>query len=265
MATGGRRTAWPDELVEWLVENIPGRHTADLLKLQHEAFPDRPLNESQLHNFKTRKGIRSGLPSGIQTGTPSSKFPQPVADYIRDNHVGVGPTEMTERLNEMFGAHYQISQLVAFYKNHHYRSGVDTRWKDGHEAWNKGKPMTVTEGMRRHQFKPGHVPYSTREVGTVVEREGGYKWKKVGPGRFDWKQLHRLVWEEANGPLPDNQVVIFLDGDPRNVALGNLMAVDKNVHQMMNRKSRRRSDPELTRTYVNITKLESLLHSRRKK
>lgn len=37
--------------------------------------------------------------------------------------------------------------------------------------------------------------------------------------------LHRLVWEEANGPLPSQHVLTFRDGDRTNVALENLELV----------------------------------------
>lgn len=34
--------------------------------------------------------------------------------------------------------------------------------------------------------------------------------------------LHRLIWEESNGPIPEDHYIVFKDGDKSNVALDNL-------------------------------------------
>jgi hypothetical protein len=45
----------------------------------------------------------------------------------------------------------------------------------------------------------------------------------------------RLVWEAANGPIPDGHVVVFLDADRLNCALDNLRCVPRAVLQWMNK------------------------------
>ncbi|WP_430536892.1 HNH endonuclease signature motif containing protein [Lysobacter antibioticus] len=39
----------------------------------------------------------------------------------------------------------------------------------------------------------------------------------------DWQKVHRLVWEDANGPVPDGHFVVFRDGDKTNVSIKNLV------------------------------------------
>ncbi len=263
MSSGGIRDPWPEELNEWLRVNVVGRRMDEIIKLQHEAFPDRPLEAKQIQNFRKRNHLRSGVKPGVPTGTPSKKFPQPVVDYIRVHHDGVGAAEMARQLNERFGAVYTASQIIAYYKNHHFRSGNDTRFKVGHTPANKGKHVTVTDGMRRTMFKPGSVPHTKEPIGTRVERMG-YIWQKIGPGKRDWRQLHRIVWEEANGPVPEGMVLIFLDGDHHHIELSNLKLVSKSVHQILNVKKWRRADPELTETYATIAELKTIINRRTK-
>lgn len=54
---------------------------------------------------------------------------------------------------------------------------------------------------------------------------GGKAYRKVsdtGDSNVDWKLAHRVIWEEAHGPIPDGCVVVFRDGNQANLALGNL-------------------------------------------
>jgi hypothetical protein len=68
-------------------------------------------------------------------------------------------------------------------------------------------------------------------LGTV--RKGGrqgYLFVKVAEGRpyaKAWKRLHYVVWEAANGPVPDTHVLTFKDGNVENVAPENLELVPK--------------------------------------
>jgi hypothetical protein len=50
--------------------------------------------------------------------------------------------------------------------------------------------------------------------------------------------LHKLIWEQANGPVPLGYEIHHLDHDRANWRLDNLMAVDRRTHQEMHRKAR---------------------------
>ncbi len=47
--------------------------------------------------------------------------------------------------------------------------------------------------------------------------------------------LHRLVWEQENGPVPMGHEVHHIDLDRGNWRLDNLMAVDRQTHHAMHR------------------------------
>ena len=53
-------------------------------------------------------------------------------------------------------------------------------------------------------------------------------------GRDNWKYKHVLVWEEANGPLPDGHVLLFADRDTTNCSLDNLLLVPKTLVGALN-------------------------------
>ena len=53
-----------------------------------------------------------------------------------------------------------------------------------------------------------------------------YIWIKVG-SPHGWLPKHHLIWEAANGPIPVDHMIIFIDGDKRNFRLDNLKARPK--------------------------------------
>lgn len=59
-----------------------------------------------------------------------------------------------------------------------------------------------------------------------VRPSSGYvmrKTKNTGNPDKDWQKVHRLVWEEHNGPIPPEYRIVFRDGNPSNPELSNLM------------------------------------------
>ena len=76
---------------------------------------------------------------------------------------------------------------------------------------NRRKDGVVYKGERFTPDKDGYLR-STR-----------YKTRLTGGHRL----LHRVVWEDHNGPVPAGMIVAFKDGNRQNCAIGNLRIVSK--------------------------------------
>jgi len=81
-------------------------------------------------------------------------------------------------------------------------------------------------------------------VGSERVRQGRVYVKTVG-GK--WVGKHVLIWEGANGKVPQGHAVIFADGNKRNMALDNLLLVSKAELRFMNRKRLISACPDMTR------------------
>jgi len=175
---------------------------------------------------------------------------------------GHSAAECADAFNARFGTALTASQVRAFRKNHGVKSGRDTRFKPGHETY---RPPKGTRSSPATEFKPGHVPWDKAPVGALVRKADGYLWRKVAetrPSRFGWRQEHRLVWERANGPVPEGCCVLFLDGDRSNVAPENLALVTRSQLSTVNRYGLLSQDPELTRAGLALADLKSALRRR---
>lgn len=116
-------------------------------------------------------------------------------------------------------------------------------------------------------YEKGHRPDSWMPVGSEVEN-GGYVYVKVSdipnvPQTENWKRKQVLIWEQANGPVPEGHNIIFLDGNRRNFDIGNLMLVsDSELGHLC--KTERLSQ-ENTKGHVLTFRLERAIEEKLKK
>lgn len=228
---------YPLELHTFVAEHAAGTNDRDLTELINERFGAGYMTEPQVKAYRSNHHLPSGLPKG--QGTYFSKtFPEPIVRYIMANHVGIGPTEMTDKLNEEFGTGYTASQLNGYYRNHHLNSGLTGRFEKGHVPANKGKHPPTVGRMAETQFKKGHLPHNTKPIGYERINKDGYvevkvKMRPSSPLCNDnFAPKHRLIWEAVNGPIPKGHKLIFADGDKTNITLDNECHYDKHRRRL---------------------------------
>lgn len=99
-------------------------------------------------------------------------------------------------------------------------SMVATQFKPGITPWNKGVNWVAGGRSAETRFKPGSKPHTWVPVGSyrVVSDKSGKKHLELkvadtpGPNTMRWRPVARIVWEKANGPIPDGSVVVFKPG-----------------------------------------------------
>ena len=123
-------------------------------------------------------------------------------------------------------------------------SGHGHRYPKGHVPANKGtrRPGYFAGRMRETQFKKGQEPLNAMPLWSFRWYRGGstsglgylvLKTGKPGPKPIDgWEFVHKLIWEQAKGPLPDwhEARLWWKDGDHGNCSLSNLELVTSEEH-----------------------------------
>lgn len=263
---------WPEEIVEWLRENVPGRTTKEVTVLINcQGFDEKygmTFTEASIKGAKNRYGIKSGTLCGNPKGY-SPKYPVGMQEYIRSIAKGRTTAEIARMTAEHFGIEFSEKQCRAYKKNHDIASGLDCRFPKGHVPANKGKPMSpeVYEKCSRTMFKKGNVPANHMEVGEYTHTTDGYLIRKIseeGNQRERFEFVHRAVWEKHNGPIPEGKMISFLDGDKDNCRIENLVMLDNSENLELNRSQLRFENPEYTKAGVTVAKVKVAI-SRRKK
>ncbi|SRR5579871_759739 len=110
--------------------------------------------------------------------------------------------------------------------------------KPGKPPVNKGirRPGWFAGRMRETQFRKGCTPINAMPLWSFRVNTDGYLLLKTGkPGpkpNSGWEFVHKLVWEQASGPLPHWTVarLWWKDGDRLNCSLRNLELVPAAEH-----------------------------------
>ena len=125
-----------------------------------------------------------------------------------------------------------INQVGAFCHNNKIRTGLG-RYPKGNVPHNKGKKMPIEWQAKETQFKPGHMPHNYRPVGSERISKDGYIEIKVKDPKT-WQPKHRVIWEQHNGTIPKGYIVVFRDGNRRNLDIGNLALASRSISLKMN-------------------------------
>jgi hypothetical protein len=105
--------------------------------------------------------------------------------------------------------------------------GLPFRFKKGLIPHNKGKKMNpvVYEKCQATMFKKGNKPHNIKYDGYERISVDGYREVRLRKGKF--ASLHRLIWEQHNGPIPSGMIVVFKDYNKLNCNIENLMLISR--------------------------------------
>lgn len=252
-------------------------------KLRDDDLADACNKELGTHfTARTMKAFRGnhGYRNGKKRWTSEEywkyqkRYPKGMYEFIKENSWGRSSKEMAEMANEKFGTDFTQTMMKQFRARHHIKSGLTGWYQKGHEPGTKGKTLEEICGndpeklarVRSTQFKKGHKPVNEKQVGDIVV-VNGYKLRKKqmeGTQWERWEFMHRAVWEEHSGPIPDDMVVTFKDSDPLNCDISNLMLISRRENQQLTRMGLRFEDPDLTETAVNTVRLRNAISGRKK-
>lgn len=143
---------------------------------------------------------------------------------------------------------YEISEELR--KHGIYRKPAQVRYRKMYLGITSGQVSRTTEKSRATQFKSGNLPHNTKPIGYERLYRDGYievkvKMRPSNPKCNDnFVPKHKLVWEAANGPVPEGCIVVFKDGNKQNVSLENLACITRGQNAVMNQAHIRCDNPE---------------------
>lgn len=196
----------------------------------------------------------------------NKKYSQEHVDFLKENIKGTPFKELAEMFNKRFGLNVSASNISSLADRHglhnkrdtlmNGETGKETRFREGNIPWNKGKKGLTS--ANETSFKKGNRPHNWVPIGSERITKDGYIQIKVQEGKqqHNWKGKHILIWEEHNGPVPLKHAIIFADGNIRNFDIDNLICIHRRELLVLNQDNLIQNDAELTKTAINIAKLQ---------
>lgn len=268
---------YPPEVHDFVKANAPKMRDSMLADECNKALGTH-FTASSMKAFRGNHGYRNGKKQWTKEEywKYQTRYPQGMYEFIRDNSWGVSSKEMAEMANAKFGTKWTATGMKQFRQRHGIKSGVTGWYQKGHPPGTKGK--TIEEickhdpeklaRVRSTQFKKGDRPLNEMSIGTIVTNSQGYliRKKQMEGGQWDrWEFLHRAVWEEHNGPVPEGMIVMFKDGNKQNCDLGNLLLVSRGELATMAKKGLRFEDPDLTEAAAGMVRLMISANKKRRR
>lgn len=188
--------------------------------------------------------------------------------YILDNYANTRSDVMAQHLNISISSLYNRAQYFGLKKSKEYiiseakRIGVSDAAKKhwfpkGHIPVNKGQKMSpeLYKKCAPTMFKKGNKPHNTKADGEISIRKdkNGHEYQYIRVSLGKWELLHRHIWEKANGPIPENHNVVFIDKNHLNCELSNLELISN--EELMERNTIQRYPKELQTTIKAVSKL----------
>ena len=238
----------------YLREIAPGKYNEDIAIMINEKFGST-FTWQQIKQYKQRYKISSGMQhKGARE--PKTLLTEEQGKYLRSVNFGHSATEVAEMLNKKFGLNLITASQVKSYRSRNKLPpcGFTGRFEKGHTSHTKGKKFPGRGSCT--SFKTGHTPHNTLPIGTRIKREDGYTYEKIAEPDV-WKQVSYLVWEEANGKMPENSIIIFADKNTENIKLDNLILINRSELLVANKKGLLYDDANLTKTGILVAKIIS--------
>ncbi len=189
---------------------------------------------------------------GYRQWTPSQ------VALVRKLYADIPTAELAERVGRSLRSVYNAAKELGLRKSAAYMAspaasrlrrgnnvGAAFRYKPGHVPANKGlrRPGWAPGRMAETQFKKGSragvAQAKWKPVGTIMLRDG-YPIMKVkdepqdiagiGANSTNWMYVHKMVWEQAHGPIPEGHRIWWKDRDHLNCSLENLELLSDKQH-----------------------------------
>lgn len=225
-----RKDGYTKEQLEYLKEiaEMSGRTNKEITEMFNSKF-----------NQNRTIGAIIGIKSRLNIKSYTRVYTDEQISYLRE----ITPGRTHRAVTKMFNKKYKDNRTESSIKSIVQENGI----------------KTGSTG----RFEKGNLPGNTLPIGTEIMREDGYVYVKT-ENPNTWKQKHHIIWEELNGAVPENHVILFGDKDRENFDINNLILASKAQVLQLNRYDLIKEDADLTRTGIIIADIYSKIGQRKK-
>lgn len=176
-------------------------------------------------------------------------------------HAAMPRRELTRAFNDRFDREISLENIKAKCTRMGLKTGRTGCFKPG----NIPHPDAGPKGPNRTSFKKGHVTHNKNPLHHVrLTDDGTYEIKvfETGASKKDYVPCHHLVWMLHKGPIPENHVVTFVDGDHSNIEPENLRCIHRGANAIINKLGLRDRNSDLSATGINLGVMRHMIYQK---
>lgn len=200
----------------------------------------RDLTPEHLKSLRVRMGWRVGRQALSAKMKGKSKIFSDAEIAWLEANCTLPIDEYAARFNEAFEREVPARKLNSLRKRRGWKTGRTGQFVKGQVSHNKGKKMPPGVGgnhpnAKRTQFKKGQLPHNTKWLGHERVNVDGYVEISVDEKNphtgFERRYVlkHRWLWEQKNGPVPDDHCLKCVDGNKLNTDPSNWELIPRAV------------------------------------
>lgn len=217
---------------EWILENLYAYPSYKALAEEHNKRFGTNIGATAIGgHVKHDLGVNKIRLSGEFLTDEQKAF---IEEYYPHHSV----VDTTKAFNEKFGT----NRAKCTMRNYAQKHGL------------KVDDEVVTQG-KRAPHESGGSKRAVKEIG-YARPDRGYWLIKTENG---WKLAHRAAWEKHHGKVSKGHAVIYLDGNPDNYGIDNLMEVPMSYLGLLDHYRLRSESATITRAGVKWCELYELL------
>lgn len=228
---------YTDEQVEWLFENCLYYNSYRILRKDFNERFGTAKSVQAIQQYITKK-----LNIHLKTEKTSEHFTEEQEEWLKNNY-DLYPTyrELAVEFNRIF---------------HRDKSANSIR-----EKCNKN--LGLTGMLNEGRYVTGHIKEQC-PIGTIRKSSNGYIYVKVKDNKDShisgyaepyWLPIQKKIWQDHYGEVPEDKMVIFLDGNRENLDIGNLYCIDRKISACMAKNNWYTNSREHTLTAIVLCEL----------
>ncbi|OES24499.1 HNH endonuclease signature motif containing protein [Alteromonas macleodii] len=256
------RFKYEAEHLEFLKTQFPIHRIPALTVLFNQRF-NLAKTEAQIKACLKNNKFTCGRKPGFNAGE-NTKYSDEQIEWLKTNYPLMTLKQLVPAFNATFDLSETESQVYAYLKNHKITCGRTGQFAKGFKPWNTGKKGLQVGGRSAEtQFKKGNIPANVKPLGHErICSQDGYILIKVEESNpytgasTRYKHKHIVLWEAEYGPVPDDHVIIFKDGNKLHCELSNLECISRRELVRLNKLQLSAMPEELRPVIRSIAKLQ---------
>jgi len=200
-------------------------------------------SETAIHNLLFYYGFRSGKSNKTARRFKGEKYSSEQIEYIRKGYSSMGIQQLTKNFNHFFLEQRTEGGIQGAIKKYNLQGERQ-------------------EGLRIRCIKEIGSERICSGTGFIVVKvdEPNPYWG----GKTRQRHKHRVIWEKANGPIPEGSRIRFIDGNKLNCTLDNLALFSREENMHLNHLGFNNAPDELRETIILIARLRGKCTERKK-